>query len=193
MRKYVWMGILGAAAFAAACGAEGDTSATAAASAASTSNGVDTVFEFERLTGVPRPYTGATNAIRGVPGGGLPWVVSKKGEAKLLENGLLRVEVEGLVFDPNDAVVISRGLAGQNTVASFKAIVSCQTVQQTDAGPVAAVVNVETGLFPATTGPASEGGGDATIEQMVTLPQPCIAPIVFVTSPAGAWFAASGL
>jgi hypothetical protein len=156
--------------------------------------GHDEVLELERLTGVPRPFAGPTaaaNAIRGVPGGGLPWVIDK-GEAKLLENGLLTVEVEGLVFDPNDAVVIERGLANQNTVPGFKAIVSCRTVQVADGSPVAAIVNVETAVFPATQGLAKEGGGDALIEQVVSLPRPCIAPIVFVTSPAGAWFAASG-
>ncbi len=188
MRNPGFMGIIGATLLATACGAEGDLNAAAAASR---TDGVDTVFEVEQFGGVPRPYTGAANAIRGVPGGGLPWVLSK-GEAKLLANGVLKVEVDGLVFDPNDPAVVERGLANRNTVASFKAIVSCRTVQQTDAGPVAAVVNVETALFPATTGLASEGGGDATIEQVVTVPRPCIAPIVFVTSPAGAWFAASG-
>ncbi len=46
--------------------------------------------------------------------------------------------------------------------------------------------------FPATTGPASSGGGNSEIETNVSLPHPCIAPIVFVTSPGGAWFAATG-
>jgi hypothetical protein len=189
MRRLVRLGTLGAALFATACGAEGG--ASVAASAEKGTEAVRTVFEFERLAGVPRPYTGATNAIRGVAGGGLPWVIAK-GEAKLFEDGVLKVEVEGLVLDPNDATVVSRGLAGQNPIPSFKAIVSCRTVQASDAGPVAAVVNVETAPVAATTGLASAGGGNATIEQVVTLPQPCIAPIVFVTSAAGAWFAASG-
>ena len=30
------------------------------------------------------------------------------------------------------------------------------------------------------------------ISDTIVLPQPCIAPIVFVTSPGGAWFAATG-
>jgi hypothetical protein len=34
--------------------------------------------------------------------------------------------------------------------------------------------------------------GDAHIGARVTLPEPCIAPIVFVTSPTNAWFAATG-
>jgi hypothetical protein len=38
--------------------------------------------------------------------------------------------------------------------------------------------------------------GDARIEATLTLPTPCVAPIVFVTSgtgaPPGSWFAATG-
>jgi hypothetical protein len=34
--------------------------------------------------------------------------------------------------------------------------------------------------------------GNAKVEAQLTLPQPCIAPIVFVTSAGGAWFAATG-
>lgn len=188
MRIRSWMGVMCAAIAATACGAEGSKSASAAEKGAPPA----TILEIGHMIGVPRPYTGPTNAIRGIPGGGLPWMISK-GEATLREDGLLKVEVEGLVFDPNDAVVISRGLAGRNNVPGFKAIVSCQTVQQTDAGPVAAISNVETAVAPATQGLASEGGGNAEIEQMLTLPSPCIAPLVFVTSPAGAWFATSGM
>ena len=69
-----------------------------------TSDALPKVFEFERMVGVPRPYTGTANAIRGVNGGGLPWVVGKA-EAKLRLvsetatslQGMLKVEVEGLV------------------------------------------------------------------------------------------------
>lgn len=46
-----------------------------------------------------------------------------------------------------------------------------------------------TDAFPATQGFASEGGGNAKIEADLALPQPCLAPIIFVTSPGGAWFA----
>jgi hypothetical protein len=34
--------------------------------------------------------------------------------------------------------------------------------------------------------------GNANINGRVKLPQPCIAPIVFVASPTGTWFAATG-
>lgn len=54
------------------------------------------------------------------------------------------------------------------------------------------VENVTSDLFPASTGPVASGGGNASIETTLSLPQPCIAPIVFVTNPGGAWFAATG-
>lgn len=146
-----------------------------------------TVLKFEAMVGVPRPYTGPTNAIRGIPGGGVPWVVGEA-SGELRRDGELKVEVQGLVFDPNDQVAKDRGIAGTNTVASMKAIVSCQSV----VSGAAVVVNRETALFPATTGAASAGGGNVEIEAHVDLPKPCIAPIVFVTSPGGAWFASTG-
>lgn len=141
------------------------------------------LLEFDTMIGVPRPYTGSTNAIRGISGGGLPWVIgSANGE--LNADGKLEVTVKGLVFDPNDTDVINRGLANQNTVAQFRAIVSCLS---TSGG--ATTVNVSTDLFPATTG---LNAGDAKIEAQLSLPSPCIAPVIFVTNPAGAWFAATG-
>lgn len=153
---------------------------------ASAHSGSGARFEFEELVGVPRPFTGSANLIRGVSGGGLPWAIDK-GEARLDDDGTLRVDVEGLVLDPNDEDVIDRGLAGVNPVGAFKAILSCLTV---DGDGAAATVNVETATVPATTG---LGGGDAKIEEtLVGVPSPCIAPIVFVTSPGGSWFAASG-
>lgn len=97
--------------------------------------------------------------------------------------------MKGFVFDPDDDVVIERGLANMNPVASFGAIVSCLS-RDLDGNPV--TVNQQTPLFSATTGLASEGGGNATIEAHLELPEPCIAPIIFVTSPGGSWFASTG-
>jgi hypothetical protein len=65
----------------------------------------------------------------------------------------------------------------------FRGLVSCQTI----AGTAAAVQNVATDPFPASV------TGDAKISQKLDLPDPCIAPIVFVTSPTLAWFAATGI
>ncbi len=141
-----------------------------------------TLLEFNTMVGVPRPYTGAANAIRNVPGGGLPWVISFA-SGELSASGKLEVKVSGLVLDPNDPAVIAAGLAGKNPVANFKAVVSCLSK---DAGGNPTTVNVASGLFPAS------AAGNAEIETTLALPSPCIAPIVFVTSPGGSWFAATG-
>ena len=140
------------------------------------------ILEFGTMIGVPRPYTGATNAIRGVLGGGLPWVVASA-EGELKANGKLEIKVLGLVLDPTDPAVIASGRAGTNPSPNFRAIVSCLS---RDAAGNPTTVNVSTGLFPA------DAAGNSEIEAMVSLPQPCIAPIVFVTSTTGSWFAATG-
>ncbi len=135
------------------------------------------ILAFDTMVGIPPAFTGTQNPIRGINGGGLPWTISS-GSGELKANGELEVEVEGLVLaaGPN---------AGSNPISSFRAIVSCLKSDAT-------IENVTTDPFPATTGPASSGGGNASIEANLTLPQPCIAPIVFVTSPGGAWFATTG-
>jgi len=153
-----------------------------AGSASSASADESKVLEFNTMIGVPRPYTGAANAIRGVPGGGLPWVVDSA-YGKLKPNGDLRVTVKGLVLDPNDPAVIASGRAGTNPIPNFKAIVSCLS-RDTAGNPT--IVNVSTGLFPADT------AGNSQIQETLSLPKPCIAPIIFVTNPAGSWFAATG-
>jgi hypothetical protein len=146
------------------------------------------ILEFDTMVGVPRPYTGTTNAIRGVPGGGLPWVISS-GFGELKANGDVEVTVQGLVIDPNDPAAIAAGVAGRNPANAFKVIVSCLSK---DAGGNATTINLSSQTFPATTGLASEGGGNSKIEAHLDLPQPCIAPIIFVTSGGGNWFAATG-
>jgi hypothetical protein len=145
----------------------------------SASNDEASVLKFDVMAPVTEPYTGATNAIRGVPGGGLPWEIDEA-HGKLGADGELKITVEGLVLARRSPV--PPNLQGTNPISSFKAIVSCQTVT----GGAATTTNVETGLVPAS------GTGDATIKAVVALPSPCIAPIVFVTSPTGSWFAATG-
>jgi len=148
------------------------------------SAGPPKVLEFDTMAAVVAPYVvnadGGT-PIRGVPGGGLPWMIDE-GRGELRVDGKLEVEVEGLVL--LDAAPVPETLRGTNPIANFRAIVSCQTI---DASGGAAVENVLTGLFPASL------AGDSKIEDTVDLPSPCFAPIVFVTSPGGAWFAATGL
>jgi hypothetical protein len=135
------------------------------------------ILAFDTMVGNTPAFTGATNPIRGINGGGLPWTVaSASGELKA--GGKLEIEVQGLVL-------AAGANAGSNPIAEFRAIVSCL-------GADGSAQNVQTETFPATTGPASAGGGNARIEAQVTLPATCIAPIIFVTSPGGAWFAATG-
>jgi hypothetical protein len=135
------------------------------------------ILEFDTMVGVPQAFTGAQAPIRGINGGGLPWTVgSASGELKA--NGELEISVQGLVLAAGTN-------AGSNPISSFRAAVSCL---QSDGS----TMNVFTDPFPATTGPASAGGGNAEIEAQLSLPQPCIAPIIFVTSPGRAWFASTG-
>ena len=72
-----------------------------------------------------------------------------------------------------------------NPSPTFRGLVSC-------VNPDGTFTNVLTDPFPATTGQASAGGGNSEIEADVTLPSTCIAPIVFVTSGTGSWFASTG-
>lgn len=137
------------------------------------------VSDAKVLAAVSEPYTGATNAIRGLAGGGLPWEIGDA-TADLRADGRLHVDVEGLVLARRSPVPAN--LQGTNPIPQFKAIVSCLTTS----GGAAATSNVSTPLVPAS------AAGDAEIDASVDLPSPCFAPIVFVTSPGGAWFAVTG-
>lgn len=134
----------------------------------------NSILEFGTMAPVTGPFVGNTNPIRGVNGGEIPWMITS-GRGELDASGKLEVDVHGLVFAAGPNV-------GTNTVPNFRAVVSCLTIND---GSVA-VKNVSTDLFPATS------TGDSHIEAQLALPSPCVAPIVFVTSPAGAWFAATG-
>jgi hypothetical protein len=135
------------------------------------------ILKADSMVGVPTGLAGAANAIRNVPGAGAPWRIATA-KVALSTEGDLTVKVEGLVLDAG-------ANAGSNPAGAFRAIVSCLTSVNT-------IVNVTTDPFPATTGPAALGGGNAKFEGVVALPHPCIAPIVFVTNANGSWFAATG-
>lgn len=142
----------------------------------------DDLLAFDTMAGVSGPFTGVTNAIRGVPGGGLPWSL-EGAKGRLTTEGKLRVEVFGLVLADDPRVPVDRRL--MNPVSDFRAIVSCLAIDELDPAMIT-TVNVMTGLFPASV------AGDATIEDRVDLPFSCFAPLVFVTSPTGSWFAVTG-
>src|SRR5215208_7535021 len=75
-----------------------------------------TLLELKSMIGVPAAYTNAAvpnTLIRGINGGGAPWVVaSAKGELK--QSGKLEISVSGLVLQSNNT----------NPVGNMKAIVS---------------------------------------------------------------------
>jgi hypothetical protein len=140
------------------------------------------VLKFDRMTPVSGPYVGPANPVRGVKGGGLPWVLAA-GSGSLNCDGRLLVQVRGLVLANQPAVPAA--LRGTNPFPAFRAIVSCQSI---GAGDTATIANISTGDFRSST------SGDLEIDARVSLPRPCMAPIVFITGPSGveAWFAVSG-
>jgi hypothetical protein len=134
---------------------------------------IQTVLEFETMVGNFGPFIGAQNLIRGVPAGGAAWVVLGGAVGQLTLDGQLNVEVRGLVLDSTH----------MNPVPNFRGLVSCLSIG--DDGEVS-TVNISTEDFPADT------DGNSTITAAVELPSPCFAPIIFVTSPGGAWFSITG-
>jgi hypothetical protein len=140
-----------------------------------------TVLRFKTMTGVVEPFTGAANPVRGLNGGGLPWMLNRA-SGRLRSDGRIDVRVEGLVLARRAPVPAN--LQGTNPIPQFRAIVSCLTPAA--GGTAVSTVNVPTALAPAS------ADGDARISDRVALPSPCIAPIVFVTSPTNQWFASTG-
>jgi len=132
------------------------------------------VLKFDRMAPVVAPFTGATNPIRGINGGGVPWALTSA-EGQLRADGRLRIEVVGLIIPASRT----------NPISAFRGVVNCLTTDSPTNG-----VNLVTDPFPATP------EGDATITARVELPTPCVAPIVFVTNGTvaspGAWFATTG-
>jgi hypothetical protein len=102
--------------------------------------------------------------VAGVTGAGAPWTIAQ-GSATLTSDGRLHVEVQGLVLTSN----------GTNPVNTGKAVVACdgETPVITDAVPFS-------------------DQGNATVNAVVSLPSPCLAPVVFFTNASGRWFAVTG-
>ena len=135
------------------------------------------ILKFDTMVGIPLSLTGGNSAgpLRGINGGGAPWAIADA-SGELRANGHLEITVQGLVL----------ATTGSNPSAFFRGLVSCVKSD-------GSFQNILTGQFPATTGLASAGGGNAEIVADLSLPQPCIAPIIFVTNGAGTgWFAATG-
>jgi hypothetical protein len=140
---------------------------------------VKNIIAFNTMIGDPGNGTAAArakNVVRGYAGPDSPWVIKGSVKGELKTNKQLEITVRGLVL-PN----------GTNPVPFFRGAVSCQDPADSTKGKL-----FFTKTFSAT--PA----GNSNIEGTVALPAHCIAPIIFVASPAvpgsaaGFWFAVTG-
>jgi hypothetical protein len=116
------------------------------------------------LVGLPAPRV----VVAGVTGAGHAWAI-EHGNAKLFSDGRLLINVEGLVLTPE----------GTNPVGTGKGVVSCNGGATPD------------DIVSSNTVPLSIPDGDAHVNEWLTLPSPCLDPVIFFTNAAGAWFAVS--
>jgi len=141
---------------------------------------VQSLVELDRAFGNTSPFVGAAGAIRGVNAAGLPWTI-REAHGSLMSDGRLQLGIQGLVFADDPSV--PEAIRGTNPVPMFAAVVSCLT----SSGGAVTTVNVTSDNVPASP------TGDAFISQTLTLPEPCVAPVVLITSPnGGAYFAVTG-
>jgi hypothetical protein len=124
---------------------------------------------------------GANRPVRTVSSGGVPWVISAGSDIRLSGDGRLRADVRGLLITGTGT-----GLDGTTgPVHQVAALVTCTNPASGDAGAPSMV---------ATTAVPLSAAGNARIDQTVSVPGPCIAPVVLVlaNSASGPWIAASG-
>ena len=139
------------------------------------------ILTFDTMYGVEGPFLGEGNALRGVVGDEAPWEVEHFIKGRLAKNGRLQIVVRGLVFADDPSV--PPDLVGKNDEETFRGLVSCLTEE----GETVVTANVETGGFPA------DEEGNSFIDEKLDLPNPCIAPIVFVMAGSEEkWFAVTG-
>jgi hypothetical protein len=145
-------------------------------------SGSAVIMKFDTLVPVGGPLVGSTDDVRGIASGGLPWEL-EAGTGSLSCDGHLIVRIRGLVLAADPLVPAS--LRGVNPFPSFRVVVSCLG---TGVNGNSAYANVSTGDFEAS------AEGDSEIDARVSLPQPCVAPVVLVTGPSGTdgWLAVTG-
>jgi hypothetical protein len=132
-----------------------------------------TILAFGTMYGVDGGFVGGANPIRGTVGDEAPWKLTSA-QGFLGANGHLRIRVRGLIF----------GDGTPNDEPTFRARVSCVTEDESGGTPNA---DVTTGFFPA------NAAGDSDIDAQLTLPNPCVAPIVFILAGSeDKWFAVTG-
>ena len=140
------------------------------------------LLSFQTMYGVDGPFLGDANEIRNVEGDEAPWEVGRA-SGRLLSNGHLTLHVRGIVFK-DSPLVQPPSLIGTNDEDHFRALVSCLT----EDGDQTPVVNVVSEGFPA------NEKGNSDIDAQLALPNPCVAPIVFVLAGSeDKWFAVTGV
>ncbi|MFI5314580.1 MAG: hypothetical protein ACHQ6T_02685 [Myxococcota bacterium] len=139
------------------------------------------MLSFHSMYGVDGGFIGDANPIRGVVGDEAPWEVAKSVRGFLTTSGHLFINVRGLVFKDDPSVPPE--LRGKNDEAQFRGLVSCLT----EDGAATPTANVTSVGFPA------DANGNSVINAKLTLPNPCVAPVVFIMAGSeDKWFAVTG-
>jgi len=131
------------------------------------------VLGWQRMVGVPAAGAGAGGEIRGIPGGGKPWVIGNS-PGQVTTDGDVNIHVRGLVFDPKLGPPL-----GGTTFSSFGVIVSCLVPSEDNLSLVPFNIHVP-GPNPDGTFPV-DMHGNSNIHGKIMLPNEFIAPIVLVT------------
>jgi hypothetical protein len=145
------------------------------------SHSVRRLLGFHTMYAVDGPFLGATNAIDTVAGDDLPWTLgSAKGSID--SSGHVKAQIHGLVF--SDDPKVPPELQGLNDEPRFRLVLTCLSEDENEG---LAMRKVSTDGFVA------NKLGDCNIDAQIELPNPCIAPVIFITGMDDtAWFAASG-
>ena len=119
---------------------------------------------------------GANRPVRTVNSGGVAWVVSAGSETRLTGDGRLRADIRGLL-------ITGTGGALDGTTGPVTQVVAALTC-----------TNASTGDTGAPSIVATSAAGNARIDDRISIPTPCIAPIVLIraNAAAGPWIAGSG-
>lgn len=139
------------------------------------------LIAFHSMYGVDGPFVGEANPVDDIVGDELPWEVRGFARGRVTTEGNVVVLVRGLVF--KDEPSVPPELRGKNDESEFRAAVSCLT----EDGDEVVRRNVVTPGAPA------DEHGNSVIIAHVELPNPCVAPAVFVLAGSeDKWFAATG-
>jgi len=128
------------------------------------------IMDFHSLTGNIGGASPGSPIVAGISPAGAAWMVGAS-EVDLSGGGQLSVSVQGLVL-------VSSGTPG--SVTTVQAVLACQT-------------GATTWTYVTTSPVALSSTGNAVINQAITLPAPCYAPIVLIEKGGGStYFATTG-